>query len=85
MEITIGIRIPNVPQAVPVANESNAAMMKMIGASVIIGIPELATASATKFACSKVITAYAEEIVHANVRIVHAGIIVEDTLTNAAE
>ena len=47
MEITIGIRIPNVPQAVPVANESNAAMMKMIGASVMIGIPELATTSAT--------------------------------------
>ena len=43
IEMMIGIRIPNVPHAVPVAKESNAAMIKMIGARMITGIPEVAT------------------------------------------
>ena len=47
IEMMIGIRIPNVPHAVPVAKESKAAMIKMIGARMITGIPEVATTCAT--------------------------------------
>lgn len=64
--------------------KDNAAMMKMIGASVIIGIPELATASATNSACSKVITAYAGDCpCECQDRTCRDHC--EDTLTNAAE
>ena len=75
MGTTIGIRIPNVPQAVPIEKERNAAIAKTKTGRSIADIPELVTTPSMNCgACRR--SRHTPESVHARIRMMFAGSII---------